>query len=304
MKDNTLNFKRITEKDFPKIDEYFSRYLSYMGDERLCDYAPGTVKMWCSEYFMEYAELDGTLYLKADYGEKEGTSYLMPVGRQDESSLGALFEYVKDKERVTLSVIPERLKSLVSEVFGVDKERLFYDRDWVDYVYLREEFENPSGKKHHNYKYNLNRFAKDHPSYRVEKISGDNKGAAIEFYKEYCKNNRDTSSDSEGEYRATLPVIEDLQKYSMTGAVLFAEDRIVGLTIGEIYGDTVIIHTEKAEKSVPGAFQTIAREFIRLLPDGVKYVNREEDMGLEGLRRSKLSYAPISLERKYTLYLK
>lgn len=297
-----LKFKKITREDFSLIDKYFSMHLSNMGEERLCDYAPGTVKMWFEEYSMEYAVLGDILFLKANYEEEDGDSYLMPVGRTDEGALKALYGHVKDKEGVTLSVIPESIKDRVAQIFCVERGQVFYDRDWVDYIYSREEFENPSGKKHHNYKYNLNKFAKEHSDYSVEQITEDNLSEAIDFYKKYCKENPETSSTEDGEYRATLQVLEELSAYSMIGAVLRAEGRIIGLTIGEIYGDTVIIHTEKAEKTVTGAYPTIARGFLKLLPESVRYVNREEDMGLEGLRRSKLSYAPIRLERKFTLH--
>ena len=90
----------------------------------------------------------------------------------------------------------------------------------------------------------------------------------------------------------------------MSGAVLRAEGEIIGLTLGEIYKDTVIVHTEKALKEVAGAYQTLALGYQKMMPDTVKYINREEDMGLMGLRRSKLSYSPIRLDYKYTLKLK
>lgn len=305
-KNNTvmLKFKRITKEDFPVIDKFFDMHEPATDGPRFCDYAPGTVKMWYEEYSLSYAIFGDCMYLRANYEEEEGTSYLMPVGKAGEGALIPLVEYLKGVNECTLSVMPEGMKTFIAESFGIEEERIFADRDWADYIYLREEFCNPSGRKHHNYKYNLNKFAKEHPEYKVEPLSCENKEEALAFYERYCRDNPETSSVEDGEFRATVPVILDPELYSMSGAVLRAEGEIIGLTLGEIYKDTVIVHTEKALKEVAGAYQTLALGYQKMMPDTVKYINREEDMGLMGLRRSKLSYSPIRLDYKYTLKLK
>ena len=298
------DFKRITKEDFQIIDKYFAMHLEEQDDSRFCDYAPGTVKMWCEAYGMEYALKGDLMLLRAHYEEEEGTSYLMPIGKNAKHSAGLLVERIKNEDSVTFSVMNEEFASLLIKELSVEKDRVFADRDWADYIYLREEFCNPSGKKHHNYKYNLNRFKKEHPDGAVEPLTSENAEEAADFYTEYCKNNPESSSVEDDEYQVTLPVILSPREYSITGAVLRVDGRIAGLTLGEVYGDTVIVHTEKAEKNIPGAYQTLALGYQLLQPDSVKYINREEDMGLEGLRRSKLSYSPLRLEYKFTLYYK
>ena len=299
-----LEFKRITKEDFPIIDKYFDQHELSAEHPRFCDYAPGTVKMWFEEYSLSYATYGDCLYLRANYEEEEGTSYLMPVGKAGKEALIPLAEYLKGVDECTLSVMPEGKKGEICEIFGIEEDRIFADRDWADYIYLREEFCNPSGRKHHNYKYNLNKFAKEHPDYKVEPLCEENKREALEFYECYCRDNPETSSIEDGEFRATVPVILDPEFYSMSGAVLRVDGKIIGLTLGEIYKDTVIVHTEKALKEIAGAYQTLALGYQKMMPETVKYINREEDMGLMGLRRSKISYSPIRLDYKYTLKLK
>ncbi len=305
-KNNTvmLKFKKIEKEDFPIIDKYFSYHEFDEESPRFCDYAPGTVKMWHEEYSLAYAIFGDAMYIRANYEEEEGTSYLMPIGKTGKDSLIPLVEYLKDQDECTLSVMPEQMRNMIAESFDIDKERIFADRDWADYIYLREEFCNPSGRKHHNYKYNLNKFAKEHPDYKIEPLCDKNKTEALEFFERYCRDNPETSSVEDGEFRATVPVILAPELYSMSGAVLRAGGEIIGLTLGEIYKDTVIVHTEKALKEVAGAYQTLALGYQKMMPDTVKYINREEDMGLMGLRRSKLSYSPVRLDYKYTLKLK
>lgn len=299
-----LDFKKITKDDFEIIDSFFERELEQENRCLCCDYAPGTVKMWHNAYSMEYALCEDMLFLSCEYEEERGRSYLMPLGANRERGLSILYEYLKDKENVTLSVIDEGLIEKVSEIFKVDAERIFADRDWADYLYRREDFINPSGKKHHNYKYNLNKFSKDHPNGKVIPICEENAEAATEFFKAYCIENPESSSVDDDEYDVTLKVLSNLADYSMSGALLADKDEIIGLTLGEVYGDTVIVHTEKARKDIQGAYQTLAFGYQKMMPDHVLYINREEDMGLEGLRRSKLSYAPEKLLMKYTLYYK
>lgn len=299
-----LDFKKITESDFSVVDKYFSMHRSKDLSCRFCDYAPGTVKMWHKEYGMEYATVGDVMYLRAHYEEEGGTSYLMPVGNWDRGSLALLFEHIKGEESAVLSCMPEKILPLVKEVFSLGDEQLFADRDWADYLYLRKDICEPSGKRHHNYKNKLNRFKKENPEGAVVLLNGSNCREAAEFFKTYCEENPESSSVEDGEYRATLPVILDPEAYSMTGALLCLNDEIIGLTLGEIYNDTVIVHTEKARKDITGAYQTLARGYQLMMPESVKYVNREEDMGLEGLRRSKLSYSPASLEFKYTAVIK
>lgn len=299
-----LDFKKLTVNDFSVIDKYFYLHLSNEWECRFCDYAPGTIKMWHNEYGMEYAALGDVMYLKAHYEEEGGTSYLMPIGKADRESLIPLFEHIKGENNAILSCIPEKILPLVREVFSLSEDRIFADRDWADYIYLREDICEPSGKRLHNYKNKLNRFKKENPESAVVPLTKSNSREATEFFKAYCEENPESSSVDDGEYRATLPVIAEPEGYSMTGALLYLNGNIIGLTLGEVYKDTVIVHTEKARKDIIGAYQTLARGYQLMMPESVIYVNREEDMGLEGLRRSKLSYSPSSLEFKYTAVIK
>ena len=94
--------------------------------------------------------------------------------------------------------------------------------------------------------------------------------------------------------------------YGMLGGVLRVNGKIIAYSIGEITGDTLFCHVEKADISYHGAYQMLTNQFLRKYADNdeVKFVNREEDCGDEGLRRSKLSYNPVELLVKNTVYIK
>ena len=92
---------------------------------------------------------------------------------------------------------------------------------------------------------------------------------------------------------------------NLKGGVLKADNRIVGITIGEqLNSDTFVVHIEKALADVQGAYPMICNQFAKANAAELKYINREEDLGLEGLRKSKLSYKPAFMVDKYTVYFK
>ena len=142
----------------------------------------------------------------------------------------------------------------------------------------------------------------EHPDTYFETLTPENLGQALEYYKDYARRNPDSSSVEDNEYRENVKLLSDFDFSIFSGGLLLADGKIVGLTIGEVYGDTVYVHTEKAEKEMAGAYQTLSRAYLLSITDPVvKYVNREEDMGLPGLRRSKMAYCPAWLEYKYVL---
>lgn len=85
-----LDFRKITKSDFAEIDRYYKENITHMyaGDHRICDYAPGTVKMWCRAYDMEYAIHRENLYLSAVYDDSASRSYLYPLGPDEKKGVG------------------------------------------------------------------------------------------------------------------------------------------------------------------------------------------------------------------------
>ena len=99
-----------------------------------------------------------------------------------------------------------------------------------------------------------------------------------------------------------MEVLDNFEAYGLFGGLLKTDGRTVGLSIGEILGDTLFVHVEKSLKDVNGAYPMLVREFARAFAgEGVNYINREEDDGNEGLRTSKLSYHPVKLLEKYLI---
>ena len=111
------------------------------------------------------------------------------------------------------------------------------------------------------------------------------------------------SEDNE-EVKAICESLENLEDFNMQGAVLYVDEKPVAMTLGsEISPNVYDINFEKALREYDGVYSVINNEFAKTLTK-YKYINREEDMGLEGLRKSKLSYNPVIILDRYNARLK
>lgn len=177
--------------------------------------------------------------------------------------------------------------------------RFFEARDDFDYVYSVEAFASLSGKKLHGKRNFCNRFESSH-NWRYEVLNPavfDDCRALLQSW-----DAEKDGGDAE-ENEAIARMFQYWDELGMTGGVLYADEKPVAFTAGEILcRDTIDVHFEKALDSVPGAYPMIAREFARQLqkdyPD-IQYLNREEDMGLPGLRKAKEEWYPMFLIEKY-----
>ena len=170
--------------------------------------------------------------------------------------------------------------------------RFFENRNGFDYIYEREALANLSGKKYHSKKNFVNRFKKLYPDYQVEVISEKNMSECIEINEIWCGENRLGTGNSCGDSCAIKTAFSNYDKLELFGILLRVRGRAVSFTVGSRLNDnTFITHFEKALSDYPGAYQTVNMEFALRLSE-YTYINREEDMGDEGLRKAKLSYHP------------
>ena len=126
-----------------------------------------------------------------------------------------------------------------------------------------------------------------------------------EFSHEWCRRNECKSVDTLAlESCAVEKCLNNYGSLNLKGGILRVDGQIVGYTIGEaLNSDTIVVHVEKAFQEFRGAYQFINREFIKKIAPGFQYVNREDDIGDEGLRKAKESYYPIFMLEKFTATL-
>ena len=180
------------------------------------------------------------------------------------------------------------------------------DRDVADYIYEVEKLATLSGKKLQAKRNHCNRFERENPGWRFEPLEARHFADCLALLDRWAEERRGERDEGEmdGERRAIEAAFLHYGELELLGGCLFARDRLVAFTLGEkCGGESVDVRFEKADPNLEGAFAMINREFARLVaatcPE-VKYLNREEDLGIEALRKAKLSYRPAFLAEKFT----
>ena len=151
----------------------------------------------------------------------------------------------------------------------------------------------------------LHQFLRQCKTHEYKPVTADNVKDVIAFFSDtYLKTTNALYHSEEEENKKTLEVLNNFDLYGFFGGALYADGKIVGFSLGERVGDTVFVHIEKADRTVKGAYQTVVNEFAKNFAKDAAFINREDDMGDEGLKTSKLSYHPVKLLKKYTVIIK
>lgn len=177
------------------------------------------------------------------------------------------------------------------------------DRDSFDYVYSAENLINLTGRKYHSKKNHLNAFYKNYPEAEylpiTEEIITLCKLELNGWYKERLKDEPENPFLSY-ERQAIIEVLNNFSAMQLKGGAIRLDGRIIAFTFGEeLNADTAVIHVEKADPNIRGAYPAINQNFVANEWSHLKYINREEDMGLEGLRKAKESYKPVKMIEKF-----
>ena len=176
--------------------------------------------------------------------------------------------------------------------------RFFDDRPNYDYVYRTQDLIELKGRDYHSKKNHLNYFL-NHYQYEYVIMTSDMADNAMKFIREFNERKKLPEHEMEllrMEERAMVDVFNNLEAVGYLAAAIIIDGKIEALSIGgRINRNTVTVHVEKANIAYRGLYQLINNEFCRHVASNVKYINREEDMGIPGLRKAKLSYKPVKL---------
>ncbi len=281
-------------------------YDSFFTDkkERGCEYSFANLVLWGQQ---NIAQVHGCLVRLSYYGGH--IAYAFPIG--DGNKEKAIEELLKDAEERNIPCafmgVYEEDKSLL-EALHPNKFRFVFARDSFDYIYDINNLCDLAGRKYHQKRNHLHRFKDAYPRYKTQLLTKENIHLARDFaanwYKEkLCAN---PVSDFDMEQIALDRAFRYFDELELEGILLLNEDEVLAFTIGSrISEDTFDVHFEKAKESVQGAYTAINNEFAKHLRERypkLLYLNREEDMGIEGLRKAKESYRPHHLIEKYMAF--
>lgn len=265
-----------------------------------CEYTFGNIMMWHEVYKNKIARFEDFL-VTCSHGDQ--IMFAFPAGEGD------LKKLVSEMENYAAS-LGQKLK-----IFGVTEksidvlERLFpgkftftMHRGSCDYIYLTEKLAQLKGKKFHGKRNHIAAFEKAFPQWKYHEIDKSNIDLCIDMNRRWEKENLERNPrDLSNEQKAISIAFENFFDLGLIGGFITANDSVVAYTMGEeINSEVFCTHIEKAFGDVRGAYPIINREFAKNTISSYKYVNREEDLGEEGLRKAKLSYQPDILLEKYT----
>jgi hypothetical protein len=187
----------------------------------------------------------------------------------------------------------QEIKNTFGNTYNIEE-----DRDNFDYIYESSKLISLSGKKLHSKKNHYNNFIKNNKYETVEinnKIIEDCMKTACDW----CKIN-----ECKGYLKYELKAIQELllhtEELDFIGMAVYVDEKISAFTIGEkMNEDMAIIHIEKASTEINGLYAFVNKTFIEKYFSNIPYINREQDLGKEGLRNAKLSYQPVKLEPKF-----
>jgi hypothetical protein len=290
-----IDFKQITLSDKKEIDAAFA------GNEyRACDFCFTNLYAWNAKFKTAYTIERKTIFLR--FQDSDGqTYYMMPIGKMPLDEAFALIteDARKNKAPFQMKGISLNMwEKIQTEMPG--KFRYLPDRNNNEYIYLSERLIKLSGKKLQSKRNHINRFKADNPDWEYFPLTY--KGELDEctyMLDEWEEANISKADFSQRyDYIATKIMLDNFEYLQLRGGAIRVNGKIAAFTIGEpLTADSFVVHVEKAFGKMNGAYTIINQQFAEHEASGFKYINREEDMGLENLRKAKMSYYPdIQLE--------
>lgn len=290
-----LEFKPLQLEDLPRLRSFFG----YSGS-RICDTTPGTVVMWRDMYRTEYCVSEGSLYFKVDYPGL-GPTFTLPLGGGREEHYRQIAEYCCE-HNTPLSFYPvprdelERLQQFFPNSAAIS------NRDSFDYLYRAEDLQFFRGKKLSGQRNHVNKFLKTYDNWSFKRMEEEDLSQVRDFLTQYAQAREKAAASFHEDLSKTFEVLDNFKTYDMLGGILYVDQKIVGFSLGEIVGDTLFTHIEKADRDYLGCYQMLVAQFAqKFASETVAFINREDDAGDLGLRNSKLTYHPIALLEKFTV---
>ena len=292
-----MEFKPFRIEDKARIDSYFSVHHYEQID---CTF--NTLFLWQDAYQTSWAEQDGILFVRAGTGKD--TFFMPPFAKEEENFVHGLALIHEEYDKLGL---PFRLKSASSwvteqiERLVPGKYDFIEDRDNEEYIYRTEDMIRLPGKKLRMKKNHLNGFLRQYADYQYEAITKENlEDAKAGIHDWFLRH-----GDIEEEEQAIKRCFDHWDALGVKGAVIRIYGKVEAFTNGDSINEKMAhIIFEKANPEIRGLYQAINRDFLMHEFADTEFVNREEDLGLPGLREAKMGYHPDHLTEKYDVVLK
>lgn len=281
------------------LDKYFD-----LVDYEACEYCFTTLYMWKDLYNTKYYVEDDFAIVAGEY-ENKGF-IILPLAKKE--NMNKAFDFIiknfeKQHKQIHLKAINKEVVEYLQSVYG-DRFEYIEERNNFDYIYNGESLRTLAGRKNQKKRNHLNSFVKEYGD-RVEykKLEESDFDECINLLKEWSKD-KEESIELDSEFKAIKRIFKNYEKLKDTLKIsgIYIDSKLEAFSIGEMLNDNMaVIHVEKANADIRGLYPYINQQFLLNEFSDVEFVNREEDLGIEGLRKAKLSYHPVKFAEKYTV---
>lgn len=282
----------------PARREEFERYLR---TRRGCEYGFTNLFLWGRQ---RAAVTAGCLVFFSQFGRS--SVYPFPAGSGDTgAALDAIAADAAERGIVCRITAMDRADCVLLDRLYPGRFHIHCDRDGFDYVYDIDALADLKGRRYQQKRNHVNRFRQRYPVAESLVLTGENAGLLWDFAEKWyaVHRARDPHMDFHLERTAISRAVKNWDALGLEGLALADGGEILAVTAGSrLSGDTFDVHFEKAMPEAEGAYAAICQAFARHLREkypALRYLDREDDMGLEGLRKAKLSYHPAFLLEKY-----
>lgn len=290
-----INFHEITMADQPLFDKLMTKeYLT------ICDYPFACNLIWSDRYHTQVAEFENCLLIR--YEVEGDKMYAYPVSPDKEARIKCIQKLLaismETNEPLQLTILTEEFKQELMHAFP-GRFEIDPFRDDFDYVYKRENLEFLHGKKLSSKRNHLNRFY-EQGEWCFEELTPAHFQECMDLEKKWLDGHAlSEDADLIGELHAISCSFSHFEELPLEGGVIRQNGRVVAFSVGEKLNEEMfVVHFEKADADIPGSFQIINQQMAEHFGK-YTYFNREDDTGNPGLRKSKLSYQPEFLVKKY-----
>ncbi len=271
-------------------------------DYEACEYNFTTLFMWQHLYKTMYHAQENFAVIVGEYEDHKFT--VIPLA--DKNNLKEAFEFIYKEfhechVKLNLRGATKEFVTFLQENYE-GKFDYIEERDYFDYIYLGEDLRTLKGRKYQKKRNHINSFLKEYENrYEYKRLGKENFKECLDLLESWSENKEEDESII-SEKIAIEKVFKNYEKLDIKVGGIYIDNKLEAFTFGEyLNSNMAVIHIEKANSEIRGLYPMINKLFLEKEFPDVEFVNREEDLGIEGLRKAKLSYYPHKFVEKYTV---
>lgn len=281
----------------------FDRSSFKMG-EGSCDFAFANIFCWACKYSTEIAEQDGFIFVRFRGNDSTDYIYIEPIGEGDNlSAFNKIVEYTNSNAQpLKMAGLSSNFTEKIRASHSFCNYYLYPCREQFDYIYNASQLQTLSGKKLQPKRNHINTFKKLY-NFSFEPLSSRHKTEVMNLLEEWYVGKENANiREYINERDAIERGMDNFEELDLRGVALYVEEELVAFSYGSAINEhTFCVHVEKGSAKYEGSFAMVNNLLANSLPSNFCYINREEDLGIQGLRTAKLSYQPIMLYPKFSL---